>query len=152
MSKVENMDRIAQLEDNVFVASQLTEDDIASAAGRGIRSIVCNRPDGEADDQISHAVAQEAARRAGLEFRNIPVANHDVTEDGPVSAQADALGSLPGPILFYCRSGNRSTILWAQASAARLGADTVIDRATTAGYNIAELREFILDRANVVAA
>ena len=146
------MARIAQLEDNVFVAAQLTRDDFADIAARGIRTIVNNRPDGEADDQLPSEEAEIAALRYGLVYRHLPVTNHDVTEDEPVAAQAKVLRDLPGPILFYCRSGNRSTILWAQASAARLGTDTVLQRAAQAGYQLEELREFIDDHAASIAA
>lgn len=146
------MARIAQLENNVYVASQLTGDDFAAIAARGIRAIVNNRPDGEAGDQLTSGRAEAAALRHGLVYRHLPVANYDVTEDGPVAAQADALRTLPGPILFYCRTGNRSSILWAQASAARLGADAVLARAAAAGFDLEELREFIEDRAVDLAA
>lgn len=146
------MARIAQLEKNVFVASQLTEDDFAEIAARGIRSVVNNRPDGEADDQLPSAEAEAIARRHGLDYRFLPVASHDVTDDEPVDAQAEALRALPGPVLFYCRSGNRSTILWTQAAAARLGVDTVLDRAAGAGFDLEELREFVEDRAEAMAA
>jgi uncharacterized protein (TIGR01244 family) len=150
--KAARMARIAQLEDNVFVAAQLTADDFADIAARGIRTIVNNRPDGEADDQLPSEEAEVAALRYGLVYRHLPVTNHDVTEDEPVAAQAKALRDLPGPVLFYCRSGNRSTILWAQASAARLGTDTVLQRAAQAGYQLEELREFIDDHAASIAA
>ena len=146
------MARIVQLEENVFVASQLTEADFAGIAARGIRTIVNNRPDGEADDQMPSAVAEAAARKHGLVYRYLPVTNHDVTEDAPVAAQAEALRALSGPILFYCRTGNRCSILWAQASASRRGVDTVIERAAEAGFDIEELREFIEDHAEALAA
>jgi sulfide:quinone oxidoreductase len=146
------MARIVQLEKNVFVASQLTEADFAEIAARGIRSVVNNRPDGEADDQLHSTQAEAAARRHGLAFHHAPVTNYDVTEDAPVDTQTRLIADLPGPILFYCRTGNRSSILWAQASAARLGAETVLDRAAAAGFDLAELREFIDDRAGALAA
>lgn len=146
------MARIAQLEENVFVASQLTEADFADIAASGVRTIVNNRPDGEADDQMSSAMAEAAAHEHGLAYRYLPVTNHDVTEDAPVVAQAEALRSLAGPILFYCRTGNRCSILWAQASASRFGVDAVIERAAAAGFHIEELREFIEDHAAALAA
>jgi sulfide:quinone oxidoreductase len=146
------MARIAQLEKNVFVASQLTEDDFADIAARGIRTVVNNRPDGEADDQLANERAEVIALRYGLIYRYLPVSNHDVTEDGPVAAQAEALRTLPGPVLFFCRTGNRSSILWAQASAARLGPETVLGRAAAAGFDLEELREFIDDRTEELAA
>lgn len=146
------MARIAQLEKNVFVAGQLTEADFADLAARGIRTIVNNRPDGEAEDQLSNERAAEVAMRHGLGYRYQPVTNFDVTEDEPVSAQAEAMRTLPGPILFYCRTGNRSSILWAQAAASRLGVETVLSRAAAAGFELEELREFIEEHAGALAA
>jgi sulfide:quinone oxidoreductase len=146
------MARISQLETDIFVASQLTEADFADIAALGIRSVVNNRPDGEADDQIESARAEAAARRHGLIYRYLPVTNFDVTDDEPVDAQARLMAELPGPILFYCRTGNRCSVLWAQASARRLGVDTVLDRAARAGYDLAELREYIDDRADALVA
>lgn len=141
------MDRISQLEDGVFVASQIGERDFADIAARGFRSVVNNRPDGEADGQLPSDRARAEAGRHGLAYRHLPVANYDITEDEPIAAQAAALDELPRPILFYCRSGNRSTLLWAQASVDRLGFDDVDAIVTRAGYDLDVLREFLAERA-----
>jgi len=146
------MASISQLEKYVYIASQLTEDDFATLAARGIRSVVANRPDGEADSQIPSGRAAEIAKRHGIAFRYLPVASFDVTDSEPVAAQARALAELPKPVLFYCRTGNRSAILWAQAIAHRLGAETVLHRAAQAGLDLGELREFIEDAAGALAA
>lgn len=146
------MASISQLEKDIHVASQLTEDDFAALAAHGIRSVVTNRPDGEADGQLPSARAAEAAKRHGIAFRYLPVASFDVTEEEAVAAQARALAELPHPVLFYCRTGNRSTILWAQAAAPRLGADAVMQRAARAGFDLSELREFIETPTSALAA
>ena len=143
---------VSQLETDVYVASQLTEKDFAALAARGIRSVVANRPDGEAEGQLPSARAAETAKRHGISFRYLPVASFDVTEEEAVAAQARALAELPGPVLFYCRTGNRSTILWAQAAAPRLGAGAAMQRASRAGFDLAELREFIEASAGALAA
>lgn len=136
------------LEPDVYVTAQLTENDFAALAARGIRSVVANRPDSEADGQLPSARAATMAKRHGIAFRYLPVAGFDVTEDEPVAAQARAMAELPGPLLFYCRTGNRSTLLWAQAAASRLGAKKVLRRAARAGLDLGELREFVDDRAS----
>lgn len=146
------MASISQLETDVYVASQLTDDDFAALAARGIRAVVANRPDGEAGDQMPSADAARAANRHGIAFRYLPVASFDVTDEEPVTAQARALAELPRPVLFYCRTGNRSTILWAQATAPLLGTDTVLKRASNAGFDLAELREFIDAPVGALAA
>ena len=54
------MARIAQLEPDIYVAWQLVESDFADLAARGFRSVVNNRPDGEAPEQLPNARAQAA--------------------------------------------------------------------------------------------
>ena len=60
---------------------------------------------------------------------------------GQVQAQLDAIEEAKGPVLAYCRSGTRSTNLWALASASRGGAiEEIIDAALAAGYDVRALR------------
>jgi uncharacterized protein (TIGR01244 family) len=137
------MARFTQLEADVFVSPQLVEADLAEAAAQGFRAIVNNRPDGEADGQLPTETAGAAAHRLGLAYLYQPVPNLNVTDDEVVDAFRAALSSLPRPILFYCRSGTRCTILWAQASAPVLGVDHVLEVASRAGYDLQGAREFI---------
>lgn len=121
------------------VAPQITAEDFAAAAARGVRTVINNRPDGEAPDQLSDAQARAAAEAAGLVYRSIPV-----TMPIPltaVAAFAAALKETPGPHLAYCRSGTRSITLWAMAQA-KGGADPVelIRTAAAAGYDLSPMR------------
>jgi uncharacterized protein (TIGR01244 family) len=141
------MARFIQLEAGVFVSPQLTEPDLAEAAARGFRSIVNNRPDGEGEGQMPTETAGATAHRLGLAYLYQPVPNLNVTDNEVVDAFRAALVSLPRPILFYCRSGTRCSILWAQASAAALGVDHVLAVTAGAGYDLQGAREFIADQA-----
>ncbi len=141
------MVKIIQLEADVSVAPQLVEDDFAEIAARGFRAVVNNRPDGEAPDQLPNAQAEAAARRHGLEFRYQPVANLKVTDAAVVDDFARLMNDLPGPMLFYCRSGTRCTTLWAQASAGRLGVSRTLEIAAKAGYDLEVLRDDLEERA-----
>jgi sulfide:quinone oxidoreductase len=58
------------------------------------------------------------------------------------------MDDLPGPILFYCRSGTRCTILWAQVAALRLGVARTMEIASKAGYDLEVLRERLVERAS----
>jgi sulfide:quinone oxidoreductase len=62
-----------RLSENLLVSSQLLVTDVATAVALGIRSIINNRPDGEAPDQPSSAEIEAAAKAAGLGYRHIPV-------------------------------------------------------------------------------
>jgi sulfide:quinone oxidoreductase len=136
-----------QLEEDVFVAPQLSEADFAAVAAAGFRAVVNNRPDGEASDQLPNALAEEAAERLGLSFRHQPVANLNVTDDDVVDDFAALLDDLPRPVLFYCRTGTRCSILWAQAAAARLGVDATLETVANAGYDLEAMREDLEERA-----
>jgi sulfide:quinone oxidoreductase len=139
--------KFVQLDDKVSVSPQLVEADFAEAAARGFRSVVNNRPDGEAADQLPNAEAETLARRNGLQFRHQPVRNANVTDDDVVATFGRLMQELPGPILFYCRSGTRCTTLWTQVSAPRLGVDSTLQIARNAGYNLEALRETLEARA-----
>jgi sulfide:quinone oxidoreductase len=143
------MARIAQLEPDIYVAWQLVESDFADLAARGFRSVVNNRPDGEAPDQLPNARAQAAARRHGLHFRSQPVDCLTVTDDAVVDSFAHSMAELPRPILYYCRTGTRCTMVWSQASVGRLGVDPVIEIAASAGYDLEVLRDDLVERAKL---
>ena len=126
-----------RLDQTTFVAvRQVTVGDLDEAAAQGIRTIVNNRPDGEEPGQPSSAEIEAAARAAGLDYRHIPVAGSFPPEH--VEAMAEALEQ--GPVLAFCRSGMRSTYLWALARSSRgAEAEDLIDRAAEAGYDLRPL-------------
>jgi uncharacterized protein (TIGR01244 family) len=100
---------------DVCVAPQLTPDAMAEAARTGFRSVVNNRPDFEhGPDQPTNADIEAAARAAGLEYRFLPVSGMYQSPDD-AAAMAALLDELPRPLLMFCRSGARSTRLYALA-------------------------------------
>jgi sulfide:quinone oxidoreductase len=102
------------------VSPQIAPSDIAAIAASGVRSIVCNRPDGEEAGQPAVASIAAAAAAHGLRFVHIPVVPGTIGERDS-AAMARALAELPAPVLAYCRSGARSEQLAAMAAA--LGKD-----------------------------
>jgi uncharacterized protein (TIGR01244 family) len=56
----------------------------------------------------------------------------------------EALEAAPGPVLAFCRSGTRSTLVWALARA-RMGdnAETLQAKAEAAGYDLGPIRAFL---------
>jgi uncharacterized protein (TIGR01244 family) len=68
-----------------------------------------------------------------------------VTHAGFSGSQVDAMAAIladaPRPLLAYCRSGTRSTLLWALAEAQRgSDPDALADAAAAAGYDLAPVR------------
>ena len=129
-----------KLSDRVLASPQIGLADIAAAAAQGVTMIVNNSPEGESEDQVPGAEIEAAAKAAGLGYVAIPV-THAGFSEAQVKAMAEALAASPGPVLAYCRSGTRSTLLWSLAEASG-GADpeTLAAQAAAAGYDITPVR------------
>src|SRR5690606_36382938 len=103
---------IRQISETYSVSPQITADDIAAIKAAGFKSVICNRPDGEHPGQPTAESIRQAAENAGLDFRYIPVVSGALTPE-KVAAMAAALKEVQTPVLAYCRSGARSTNLYA---------------------------------------
>lgn len=99
-----------RLTDDIAVAGQVTPRDLPEIHAAGFRSLVCNRPDGEAADQPEFASIEAAARENGLAVRYLPI-GHGPMGMREADSFAEAIADLPRPILAYCRSGARSAKL-----------------------------------------
>ena len=51
----------------------------------------------------------------------------------------DALAASGGPVVCFCRSGTRSTTLWALSQAGQLAPDEIVEAAANAGYDMSHL-------------
>jgi uncharacterized protein (TIGR01244 family) len=133
--------QVHKLDDMILVAPrQLLPADIPALAEQGIRLIVNNRPDGEEPGQPTSAEIEAAARAAGLDYRHIPIAGGFPPER--IEAMAQALDQ--GPALAFCRSGTRSTFLWALARSARgAPAEETVSAAAAAGYDLRPIRGWL---------
>jgi uncharacterized protein (TIGR01244 family) len=132
-----------QLTDTVFASPQIGVAEIEAAAAQGVKLVINNRPEDESDDQTPGAEIEAAARAAGLDYVAIPV-THAGFSEGQVQAMAAALANAGGPVLAYCRSGTRSTLLWSLAEASR-GANParLAAQAAGAGYDISPVRALV---------
>jgi sulfide:quinone oxidoreductase len=131
--------RTARLTPALSVAPQLSEVDMEQAAAAGFRTIINNRPDGEAPDQPPSESLAAAASRLGLQYRHIPVVAGEISPE-QIDAFRNALAEAAGPALAFCRSGTRSTTLWALSEAGRLAPDEILKTANDAGYGLEHLR------------
>lgn len=101
--------QISKISDDFSVAPQISSADIDFIAQSGFKSVINNRPDGEAGDaQPTSSEIQQAVEAAGLKYAYIPVINGQLTQ-AQVDETAKLLESFPKPILAFCRSGARST-------------------------------------------
>jgi len=132
-----------KITEGIYAAPQITPDQIAEAAALGVTLIVNNRPEGESDDQVPGSEIESAARAAGLDYVAIPV-THAGFSEGQMKAMAAALASTDKPVLAYCRSGTRSTLLWALAQASEgKQPDELAAAAAQAGYDLTPIRALL---------
>lgn len=126
---------IKRLTSKLGVGPQITQSDVERLAALGFHSIIGNRPDAESADQPEFSSIAAAARKAGLEVRHIPVIASAI---GPsdIDEFRDALRELPKPVFAFCRTGTRSTLLWALANPDGMTADDRIRIAAENGYDI----------------
>ena len=114
------------LDDDFHVGPQIMPSDVDALREAGFEMIINNRPDGEEQGQPSDEAIEAAAREAGLDYAHVPLGRGMGPAD--IEAERAALDRAKGKKTFaYCRSGTRSTLLWAAAE-------------HEAGRDVAELR------------
>ena len=132
---------LRQLTPDLAVSPQILPEDLPALAEAGFRVLINNRPDAEVGPAENDAALRAAAAAAGMEYHHNPFTPGQITPE-MIAAQTAALAS-PGPKVAYCRSGNRSTVLWALSRAGLEPADGLIQTAAQAGYDISGMRPLI---------
>jgi uncharacterized protein (TIGR01244 family) len=113
---------IRALTPDYAVSPQIEPEDLPAIKAAGYVTIIDNRPDGEIPPHLHTPAMQAAAEALGLTFVVNPVIGGQLTMAN-VTAQADAMAASPGPVLAYCASGNRSSVVWALANAGKRPVD-----------------------------
>ena len=135
-----------KLSPRFFVSEQISTTDLGVASAQGIKTIMNNRPDGEAQGQPRSADLAAAAAELGMQFVDLPVVAGRLTDEN-IDQFESANRTLQGPILMYCRTGTRSTSLWALNEARTLDVDAVMATAAQAGYDLAAMRARLISRS-----
>ena len=134
--------KLAILTPNLSALPQPAAEDIGELADRGYRSIIGNRPDDEAPDQPKWNDLKAAALARGMEAIHIPVIASQINA-ADIRAFREALERLPKPVAAFCRTGTRSTLLWALANEASLTAEERINIAAREGYDLEPFRALL---------
>lgn len=130
---------IRQISPDYAVTPQIEPADVPAIKAAGFRAIICNRPDVEVPHELSSDVIRIAAEAAGLGFVVNPVTHQTLNMD-MVATQMAAMQDAGGPVLAYCASGTRSSIVWSLGQAGHMPADAIIAATAKAGYDLAGLR------------
>lgn len=127
-----------KVNNDLSVAGQLQPGELGALREAGFRSIICNRPDGEAPDQPTFGEIEEQARKLCMQARYLPVVPGAIGDEHGVAFGA-LLAELPKPILGYCRTGRRTAALWALSESGRQPAADILAAAKGAGFDLGEL-------------
>jgi len=116
------------------VTPQIDPADLAEAAKLGFRSVIDNRPDEEVEPALQGEAIAAAAKAAGLAYYYLPYYPGALTQDLVAAFEAQ-METIEGPVLAYCRSGTRSSHLWALWQAGKQPIEEIVRAAAGAGYD-----------------
>lgn len=142
---------IKKLTPTFAVSAQLSASDMSSVAAAGYRTIICNRPDNEADDQIPFADIEKVARANSVVSVYLPISANDDATDSAVDALLSVISQNPAPALAYSRSGACSAKLWALAAIRSQPVDEVLKMAKNAGYDLSSTVQNTTAKSNGAA-
>lgn len=126
---------IRPLSPTFAVSPQIGVEDIPAIKEAGYTTIICNRPDPEVPPSHQAAAIGEAARAAGLSFIINPVTHQGLVMD-MITGQKASMDAADGPILAYCASGTRSSIVWSFTQAGKVPTQDIIAATANAGYDL----------------
>ena len=139
------MDSLKRLTPFIAVSAQLQPADMGTLAAAGFRSVINNRPDGESEGQPSSAQIEAAARASGLDYHHLPVVSGQISDEN-IEDFSNLLKKVRGPLLAFCRTGTRSTCLWALSEAHHLDPDALLSTAKEAGYDLSNFQARLQQR------
>lgn len=130
-----------KIHDSLMVSPQISVEDVAAAKSLGVGLIVNNRPEGESADQTPGDEIAAAAAQAGIAYVAIPVTHAGFSLNQVEALDAALKQAGDAGVLAYCRSGTRSTLLWALTMArAGVAPAQIAQQAADAGYDVSPLQ------------
>jgi uncharacterized protein (TIGR01244 family) len=136
---------IREITPRYSVSPQINPEDLAAIKAAGFTKVICNRPDVEIPPSHHADVMAEAAKSAGLEFFILPLTHQTMTPEN-VAAQMAAADASEGPVLAYCASGTRCSVVWSLGQKGKMSTDEILTATARAGYDLSGLRP-ALDQA-----
>lgn len=133
------MSDFRRVNERLSVSPQISVDDVREAAAKGFKTIINNRPDGEAPDQPASAQIEAAAKAAGLNYVHIPVRGMPPSPD-LAEQTCEAVESSEGPVLAFCRTGTRSISCYSLGKRMQgHDRDELVNTAAQAGYDLSNV-------------
>ncbi|UWQ73122.1 TIGR01244 family sulfur transferase [Leisingera sp. M658] len=121
------------------VSPQISAEDLPAIADAGFKTVICNRPDAEVPPSHQAEAIRAAAEAAGLRFEVLPLTHQTMTPEN-AARQRELYEGCEGPVLAYCASGTRCSVVWALSQACDMCADDILLKTAAAGYQLDGLR------------
>lgn len=129
---------LKRINEGFAVTEQVSITDVETLAAQGVKSLICNRPDGESPGQPSYGEIEATARRLGMAVAHVPVVSGQIT-DKDVQAFGHAYNTMPNPLVAYCRTGTRSIMLWAIDQGNKgMSSQEILNTGSSAGYDLGD--------------
>jgi uncharacterized protein (TIGR01244 family) len=130
---------IRQITPRYAVSPQIDPEDIAAIKAAGFTAVICNRPDEEVSPFYRADQMAEIAQAEGLAFHVLPLTHQTMTPEN-IARQRTLIEEAAGPVLAYCASGTRSSVVWSLGQAGHLPVDEIMQATAAAGYDLGGLR------------
>ncbi|SSY80804.1 TIGR01244 family sulfur transferase [Alysiella crassa] len=133
---------IEKIADYLYVSRQLNERTAKQVAQYNIKTVICNRPDGEEPNQPDFETVKAWLNANGIEnVIFMPTTMEDISDELLQEFEVTVAKS-ESPILAYCRTGTRSAMLWALNQSKRgVEVNSLIRAADLAGINLTKMRD-----------
>ena len=99
---------------NTVFYGQIEPQQVDKIRAQGFKTIINNRPDGEEPNQPLQTDIATEAQQAGLAYHYLPVVGGQLTRE-QVEQFAEIFNQAEKPVFMFCRSGNRSNVLFQSA-------------------------------------
>lgn len=107
-----------QVTPDLSVRPQIELRELPEVAARGFKGIINSRPDDEEPGQPKSHELEAEAQRLGLAYWHIPVVPGQATAADAQKFEA-AVRQCDGPVVAFCKTGNRAAGLWEMAQPSR---------------------------------
>lgn len=121
------------------VSPQITPEDLPAIKAAGFTTVICNRPDVENPPGLRAEAIRAAADSAGLAFHVLELTHQTMTPEN-IARQRALIEDAQGPVLAYCASGTRCSVIWSLGQAGQMPVDEILSATRQAGYQLDQLR------------
>jgi uncharacterized protein (TIGR01244 family) len=142
------MQNTMQINNQVTVGPQPSEQDIQQLSEQGFKTVVNFRTEGEDEQPLSPDAEGEKVQAAGMDYLNIPVAMKSMGLELVDQFRAK-FDDLPKPVFAHCKSGKRAGAMVMMHMAVEQGmtGEQTLQQAEQMGFECdqPELKKFVKD-------